>query len=124
METLESNELPPTELEISAGRDVDEALANLPPYSRSLLRVKVPVRVTLAATQQPVRRILELSPGTIIQFNKPCDDALTLEVGDQTVAVGEAVKVGDKFGLWITSMALPGERFWVLGNQEFKSRVK
>jgi flagellar motor switch protein FliN/FliY len=88
--------------------------SRLPPYSRSLLRIRVPVTVTLAATKQPVQRILELGPGTIIQFDKPCDEMLTLEVGNQSVAVGEAVKVGDKFGLRITSITLPGERFWAV----------
>ena len=29
-------------------------------------------------------------------------------------AVGEAVKVGDKFGLRITSMIMPEERFWTV----------
>ena len=36
---------------------------------------------------------------------------LELGVGDRPVALGEAVKVGDKFGLRITSIALPEERF-------------
>jgi flagellar motor switch protein FliN/FliY len=41
-------------------------------------------------------------------------------VGDQEIAVGEAVKVGDKFGLWVTSIAMPGERFWVLQGERAK----
>ena len=32
-------------------------------------------------------------------------------IGDQPVAEGEAVKVGDKFGIRLTSLRLPGERF-------------
>ena len=90
------------------------SLDRLPPYARSLLKIQVPVTVTLAATKQPVQRILELGPGAIIQFDKPCDEMLTLEVGNRPVAIGEAVKVGDKFGLRITSITLPGERFWAV----------
>lgn len=89
-------------------------LKRLPPYSRSLLKIEVPVVVTLAATKQPVQRILELGPGSIIQFDKPCDEMLSLEVGNQPVAIGEAVKVGDKFGLRITAITMPGERFWAV----------
>jgi len=89
------------------GRGVDE----LPAYSRSLLRIKVPVIVTLAETKQPIGRIVELGPGTIIQFDKSCEEMLSLQVGDQPVAEGEAVKVGDKFGIRLTSLRLPGERF-------------
>ena len=39
---------------------------------------------------------------------------LDLETGNQSIAVGEAVKVGDKFGLRITSMVLPDERFKIV----------
>jgi flagellar motor switch/type III secretory pathway protein FliN len=105
-------------------QNMDEGISLLPPYSRSLLRVRVPVSVTLAATTQPVDRVLDLCPGSIIQFDKTCDDPLTLKVGGQPVAVGEAVKVGDKFGLWITAMAMPEERFWVVNGKDGYSRVK
>ena len=83
----------------------------LPAYSRSLLKIKVPVTVTLATSKQSVGSILDLVPGSIIQFEKLCDEMLSLEVGDHRVAEGEAVKVGDKFGLRLTSMTLPEERF-------------
>jgi flagellar motor switch protein FliN/FliY len=83
----------------------------LPLYSRSLLRIKVPVVVTLAQKKQPLSRILELGPGSLIQFDKSCDAMLNLEVAARSVAVGEAVKVGDKFGLRISSITLPDERF-------------
>ena len=54
---------------------------------------------------------MELGPGSIIQFTKSCEDLLELNVENQVIAQGEAVKVGDKFGLRITSMVLPEERF-------------
>ncbi|OHB68591.1 MAG: hypothetical protein A2V70_05885, partial [Planctomycetes bacterium RBG_13_63_9] len=84
---------------------------DLPQYARSLLRVKVPVVVTLAEKRQPLGRILELGTGSIIQFTKSCEEMLALSVEQRPVAVGEAVKVGDKFGLRITSIVLPEERF-------------
>jgi flagellar motor switch/type III secretory pathway protein FliN len=71
----------------------------------------VPVVVTLAEKRQKLSRIIELGPGAIIQFDKSCEEMLELEVGTRHVALGEAVKVGDKFGLRITAMALPDERF-------------
>ena len=83
----------------------------LPAYGRSLMHIKVPVVVVLAQQKQPISRILELGPGAILQFDKPCEEMLDLEVGNQQVAVGEAVKVGDKFGLRITSVSMPEERF-------------
>jgi flagellar motor switch protein FliN/FliY len=83
----------------------------LPSYSRSLLKIKVPVSVTLATSRLSIGDIVELVPGTILQFDKMCDETLGLEVGGIQVAEGETVKVGDKFGLRLTSIVLPEERF-------------
>lgn len=94
--------------------EIDDGIRQLPIHSRSLLKIRVPVTVTLASTTQPVQRILELGPGSLIQFDKPCEEMLNLEVGGYDVAVGEAVKVGDKFGLRVTSMKMPEERFWAI----------
>jgi flagellar motor switch protein FliN len=93
---------------------------DLPPYTRTLLRITVPVVVTLARKRQALSRILELSPGSIIQFDKPCEDMLELMIGNRPVAVGEAVKVGDKFGLRITSIAAPEERFHKASPRELR----
>jgi len=86
-------------------------LQDLPQHIRSLLRIEVPIVVTLAEKRQPLGRIVELGPGSIIQFEKSCEEMLELGVGDHPIATGEAVKVGDKFGLRITSIKLPEERF-------------
>ena len=94
-----------------SGRRRGVTLNDLPNYSRSLLQIKLPVVVTLARKRQPVGQILKLGPGSIIQFDKSCEETLELEVGERSIATGEAVKVGDKFGLRINSMILPEERF-------------
>jgi flagellar motor switch protein FliN len=94
--------------------DLTERLRNLPSYARSLLRISVPVSVHLASIKQPVSRVLNIGPGTIIQFEKNCEQPLTLCVGSQPLAEGEAVKVGEKFGIKLTQMILPGERFFAL----------
>ena len=104
--------------------DLEDGIRQLPAYSRSLLRIKVPVTVSLAETKLPLSQVTNLAPGSIIQFNKSCDGALRVEIGDQEIAEGEAVKVGDKFGLWITSMSLPDERFWIIHGERSNLRVK
>lgn len=96
---------------ISAPKRQPATVEALPTYSRSLLRIRVPVVVTLAQKRQPLGRVIELGPGSIIQFDKSCEEMLQLDVGGRPVATGEAVKVGDKFGLRITSVVLPEERF-------------
>lgn len=104
--------------------ELEDGILQLPAYSRSLLKIKVPVMVTLAESKQPVENVLAIGPGSIIHFNKPCEDSLSLEIDGQKIALGEAVKVGDKFGLWITSMILPEERFWVISDRPGVERAK
>ncbi len=87
------------------------SIRDLPSYTRSLLKIRVPLTVTLAQKKQAVEEILELGPGSIIQFEKSCEEMLDLSVANLPIARGEAVKVGEKFGLRVTSLVLPGERF-------------
>lgn len=95
----------------SPARQAPTCFEDLPLYTRSLLRIEVPVIVTLARKRQKLSRVLELGPGSIIHFDKSCEEMLDLDVADRRVATGEAVKVGDKFGLRINSIVLPEERF-------------
>jgi flagellar motor switch/type III secretory pathway protein FliN len=112
------SDLAPQRKTPSAEEDISDRLKNLPSYARSLLRISVPVSVHLASIKQPVSRVLNIGPGTIIQFEKNCEQPLTLCVGAQPLAEGEAVKVGEKFGIKLTQMILPGERFFSLkGNR-------
>ena len=88
------------------------SLDDLPGYGRSTLKVRVPVATVLARARKPIKTILELGIGSVIQFDKSCDEPLEIEVGQSMViADAEAVKVGDKFGFRINSIFLPKERF-------------
>lgn len=100
-------EAPPPASRSAAGATLDR----LPHYSRSLLKIRIPVSVQLASKTECVQEIVELVPGSIIKFEKGCDELLHMVVGGQTIAEGEAVKVGDKFGFRITGMTMPREHF-------------
>ncbi len=101
---------------LSAHQPPEElSLETLPSFSRNLLRIRIPVTVTLASKRQAVGKIVELLPGSIIQFSKSCEEMLEMEVNGHPIALGECVKVGDKFGLRVTSIQMPGERFESVG---------
>lgn len=85
--------------------------SQLPSYSRTLLKVGLTLSVHLATKKETVKDVIELVPGSIIKFDKGCDELLRLVVGGQPIAEGEAVKVGDKFGFRVTSMVMPKEHF-------------
>lgn len=122
MAATDAKDLPPAadegaDIGLAAAADASRApsVAKLPGYSRSLLRIRVPVTVTLAAKRQPLGRIVELGPGAIIHFPKSCEEMLDLEIGGQAIGQGEPIKVGDKFGIRLTSLSMPPERFVALG---------
>src|SRR5688572_33228243 len=96
----------PTQLVSPSDAD-DGLLADLPVYARGLMRIRVPVRVTLASQRKPIQEIIELGPGSIVKFDKTCDEPLELCVGDRPIATGEVVKVGDKFGLRVGALLAP-----------------
>jgi flagellar motor switch protein FliN len=83
---------------------IEAELNGLPTHARNLLKVRVPLQVTLASLRKSVQEIIELGPGSILQFDKMCDQPLELYLGDRPLAHGEVVKVGDKFGLRISGL--------------------
>ncbi len=83
----------------------------LKPFCESVLRIKVPLVVVLAHQSMRVDQLTKLVPGVLIQFDKSCDSPMTVEVGDQAIAEGEIVKTGDKFGIRLSSILKPSERF-------------
>lgn len=83
----------------------------LKPFCKSVLRVNVPVVVTLAEKSMSIDQVLQLVPGMMIQFDKHCDTPMTVEVGGQPIAEGDIVKTGDMFGIRIGDILKPSERF-------------
>jgi flagellar motor switch protein FliN/FliY len=71
---------------------------------RRLLNVPVQVSVRLAEKRVELDSVVSLVPGAIITFNKSCEDSLDLYVNNQHFARGEAVKIGEKFGLRLTEV--------------------
>lgn len=77
---------------------------------RRLLRTNVPLIVTLADKRLATGKLLDIGPGSIIEFERPCDEPLQLSVNNLPIGVGEAVKIGDHFGLKVTAILSPEER--------------
>jgi flagellar motor switch protein FliN/FliY len=82
---------------------------------RRILRIGVPIIVRLAEKDLPLKEVLNLSIGSIIEFDKNSEGLLDLMVNNQTIGRGEAVKIGEKFGLKLTEIGLVAERIETLG---------
>jgi flagellar motor switch protein FliN len=61
--------------------------------------IKVPVVVRLANRKMYLDKILDLTVGTIIEFEKRADSELDLVANNVAIGSGNAVKCGENFGL-------------------------
>ena len=66
-----------------------------------ILKLKVPVIVKLAERKFNVAEVLRIQTGAILEFNKASDQPLELMINNKAIAFGEAVKVGENFGIRI-----------------------
>lgn len=69
-----------------------------------VLDVKVKVAVQLGSCMLPMREVLELAPGSVVQLLQHASDPVGLYVNDKLVAYGEVVVVEDNFGIKITEL--------------------
>ncbi|RXK52960.1 flagellar motor switch protein FliN [Oleiharenicola lentus] len=74
-----------------------------------VLDVKVKVTVQLGSCHLPMRDVLELSPGSVVQLTQQANDPVGLYVNDKLVAYGEVVVVEDHFGIKITELVGSGQ---------------
>ena len=74
------------------------------PEIQRILRLEVPVIVKLAQRKLNMAEVLRLGVGAIIEFAKSSDEPLDLLINNKPIGVGEAVKVGENFGLRITQI--------------------
>lgn len=80
------------------------AAAPLDRRRRLLLPMPVVVSVRLADKKIEMGTLLGIAPGTLITFNKSCEDLLDMYVNNQRYCRGEAVKIGERFGLKINEV--------------------
>ena len=67
-----------------------------------VLDIKVNVTVQLGSCELPMREVLALAPGTILQLAQKANEPVSLHVNQKLVARGEVVLVGDSFGIRVT----------------------
>lgn len=83
-----------------------------------ILKLSLPLAVKLAEQQMPVERVLEINVGVIIEFDRSFDAELDLMIGDCRIGTGQAVKVGENFGLRITRIGNLDEKIKALGGAD------
>ena len=76
----------------------------------NLLDIKLQLTVELGRATLPVKKVLELTRGSIIELEKIAGEPVELYANGKLSAHGEVVVIEDNFGLRITSMTEPENR--------------
>ena len=77
---------------------------------KTIVKLEVPVIVRVAERRATMAEVLSLGPGAILELAKSAEDELTLLVNNKPIASGEAVKVGENFGIRVSAVGTPTER--------------
>jgi flagellar motor switch protein FliN len=80
-----------------------------------LLDVDLDLSVELGRANVPVREILQLGSGSIVELNKLAGDSVDVLVNGRLIARGEVVVVDENFGVRITEILNPSDRISRLG---------
>jgi len=75
-----------------------------------LLDVEVPIVVELGHTEMPLKEILALRPGAIVELDRLAGEPADIVIRGHVVAQGEVIVVDDNFGVRITNIVDPKER--------------
>ena len=82
----------------------------MPSDLSAILKLRVPVIVRLGHRRMALDDVLALRPGAFIELPKQADQPLELMVNNKVVGHGAAVKIGENFGLRVTSVGDPRQR--------------
>ncbi len=82
---------------------------------KRILGLSVPLTVIVAERDMAVEAILAMKVGTIIEFDVMFDSDLILRIAKRPIGVGQAIKVGENFGLRISDIGPVSERIDAMG---------
>ena len=76
-----------------------------------VLDIPVQLSVELGRTKLPIKQILELKPGSVVELDSVSGEPIDVLVNGYLIAQGEIVVVNGKFGIRLTDVVTPSERF-------------
>lgn len=86
------------------------SLEELSPNINLLMDVPLQVTVELGRTKMPIKEVLEISEGSIIELNKLAGEPVDFYVNGKLISKGEVVVIDENFGIRITEIVTPVER--------------
>jgi flagellar motor switch protein FliN len=75
-----------------------------------VLDIPVLLSVELGRTKVPIKHILQLGQGSVVELDALAGEPMDVLVNGYPIAQGEVVVVNDKFGIRLTDVVTPSER--------------
>ena len=80
------------------------ATAENPVNLNLVLDVPVSLTIELGGCQLPMREVLQLNIGSVVQLDKAADAPVELSINGKLIARGEVVIIEDRYGVKITEV--------------------
>ena len=114
----ESKPAAATEVAIATESVAPAAFANFSPNSvpaagndiNMILDIPVQLTVELGRTRIPIKHILQLAQGSVVELEAMAGEPMDVLVNGYLIAQGEVVVVNEKFGIRLTDIVTPSER--------------
>ena len=103
-------------VQFASFEDLDQVQGPANQNLNILLDVKLQLTVELGKTELPIKKVLELTKGSIVTLNKAAGEPVELYANGKLIAYGEVVVIEDNFGLGITHITDPAKRLNSLSN--------
>ena len=97
-------------VQFASFEDLDQVQGPMNQNLNILLDVKLQLSVELGKTELPIKKVLELTKGSIVTLNKAAGEPVELYANGKLIAYGEVVVIEDNFGLRITNITDPVKR--------------
>jgi flagellar motor switch protein FliN/FliY len=75
-----------------------------------VLDVPVTLSMEVGRARIPIRNLLQLNQGSVVELDRAAGDPLDVYVNGTLIAHGEVVVVNEKFGIRLTDVISPAER--------------
>jgi len=76
----------------------------------TILDVSVTLSMEVGRTRIPIRNLLQLNQGSVVELDRAAGEPLDVFVNGTLIAHGEVVVVNEKFGIRLTDVISPAER--------------
>ena len=97
-------------VQFASFEDLDQVQGPANQNLNILLDVKLQLTVELGKTELPIKKVLELTKGSIVTLNKAAGEPVELYANGKLIAFGEVVVIEDNFGLRSTHITDPAKR--------------